>query len=138
MQVVVRQRAVFQRAGLVPDPAEVALGELVGVGDDVRPARHIGQVRLECRRVHRHQYVGGIAGGQDVMIGEMQLEAGHPRQGACRGPDLRREVRQRRKVIAERGGLLGKPVTGQLHPIAGIASEPDYDAVEVLDLLGHS
>jgi len=25
-----------------------------------------------------------------------------------------------------------------LHPIAGIASEADYDAVEVLDLLGDS
>jgi hypothetical protein len=72
------------------------------------------------------------------MIGEMQLEAGHPWQGACRGPDLRREVRQRRKVVAESCGFLGKPVASQLHPIAGIASEPDYDAVEVLDLLRHS
>ena len=72
------------------------------------------------------------------MIGEMHLEAGHPRQGARRGTDLRREVRQRRKVIAECGGFLGKPVAGELHPIAGIASEPNYDAVEVLDLLGHS
>jgi len=55
-----------------------------------------------------------------------------------RRPDLRREVRQRRKVVAERGGFLGKAIAGQLHPIAGIAGEADYDAVEVLDLLGHS
>jgi hypothetical protein len=68
----------------------------------------------------------------------MHLEAGHARKGARRGPDLRREVRQRRKVVAERSGFLGKPVTRKLHPIAGIAGEPDYDAVEVLDLLGHS
>jgi hypothetical protein len=35
MQLVGRQRAVLQRVGRVADLAEVALGELIGVGDDV-------------------------------------------------------------------------------------------------------
>src|SRR5262249_58708894 len=93
---------------------------------------------LERRRVHRHQDVGGVGGGENVMIGEMQLEAGHARQGARRGPDLRREVRQRGKVVAERRRFLGEPVTGKLHAIARIASEPDNYTVKLLDVLRHS
>ena len=59
-----------------------------------------------------------------------------PGQRALRGPDLGGEVGQRRQVVAERGGLLGEPVPGQLHAVAGVAGEPDDDAVELLDLLG--
>jgi hypothetical protein len=46
-------------------------------------------------------------------------------------------VRERREVVAERRGLLGEPVTGELHSVAGVASETNDDPVELLDLLGH-
>ena len=60
-----------------------------------------------------------------------------PGQRALGGADLGGEVGQRDQVVAEHGGLLGEPVTGQLHAVAGVAGEPDDDAVELLDLLCH-
>ena len=60
-----------------------------------------------------------------------------PGQGALGGADLGGEVRQRRQVVAERRRLLGEPVTGELHAVAGVAGEPDDHAIELLDLLGH-
>jgi hypothetical protein len=68
----------------------------------------------------------------------MHLERRHPRQRALRRPDLGREVRERRQIIAERRRLLGEPVTRQLHPITGITREPDDHPIELLDLLGHA
>ena len=53
-------------------------------------------------------------------------------------PDLGREVGQRRQVVAERRGLGGEPVTGELHAVAGVAGEADDHPVELLDLLGHT
>ena len=64
-----------------------------------------------------------------------------PGQRALRCPDLGREVRQRRQVVAERRGLLGEAVAGELHAVAGVAGEADDHAVELLDLLdllGHA
>ena len=55
------------------------------------------------------------------------------RAGGC--PDLGREVRQRRQVVAEGGGLGGEAVAGELHAVAGVAGEPDDHPVELLDLL---
>src|SRR3712207_7798622 len=51
----------------------------------------------------------------DVVIGEVQLERGHPGQGPRRRPDLGREVGQRGQVVAEGRRLAGEPVPGQLH-----------------------
>ena len=42
---------------------------------------------------------------------------------------------QRREVVAEGRGLLGEPVSGQLHAVAGVAGEADDDAVELLTCL---
>ena len=90
----------------VADLRQVALGELVGVGDDVGAARQVAEVGLERGRVHRDEHVGRVAGGEDVVVGEVQLEARHARQGACGGADLGGEVGQRRQVVAERRRLL--------------------------------
>src|ERR1035441_7289941 len=49
-------------------------------------------------------------------------------------PDLGREVRKRRQVIAEQGARRGEPVAGELHAVARVAGEPDDHLVE---LLGH-
>ena len=40
------------------------------------------------------------------------------------------------EVVAEGRGLLGEPVPGELHAVAGVAREPDDHPVELLDLLG--
>ena len=67
--------------------------------------------------------------------GELDLERGDPVDGPGRRPDLGGEVRQRRQVVAEHGGGGREPVPRQLHPVAGVAGEPDDDALFLLDRL---
>ena len=88
--------------------------------------------------VHRDQDIRRVARREDVMIGEMQLEARYAGQGAGRGPDFRREIRLGGQVVAEDRRLLGEPVSSELHAVTGVAGEPDDDVIELLDLLGHS
>ena len=110
--------AVGQRVRLVAGLGQVALGEVSGVDDQHPAAGHVGQVGPQRGRVHRHQHLGRVTRGGDVEAGEVQLKARHPRQGPRWGPDLGREVRQGRDVVAEDGGVGGEPVPGQLHPVA--------------------
>ena len=128
------QRAVLERVGLVADLGQVALGELVGVDDQHAARGQVGDVRLQRGRVHRDQHVRPVAGGEDVVVGEVQLERRHAGQGAGGRPDLGGEVRQRRQVVAEGRGLRGEPVAGELHAVAGVAGEPDDDPVALDDL----
>ena len=131
----VGEAVVLERVRRVADLGQVALGEVRGVGDDDAPARQVGDVGLERRGVHGDEHVRPVARGHDVVVGEVQLEAGDAGQGAGWRPDLGREVRQRRDVVAEDGGVGGEPVAGQLHPVPGVPGEPDDDAVEGVDLL---
>ena len=58
-----------------------------------------------------------------------------PGQRAGGGPDLRREVGERADVVAEDGGGPGELGAGELHAVAGVAGEPDGDAIELLDVV---
>ena len=49
-------------------------------------------------------------------------------------PDLGRIVGLRGEVVAERRADVGEAVAGELHPVAGVAGEPDDDVVELLGL----
>jgi hypothetical protein len=131
------ERAVLQRVALPADAGQRAFGEVVRVDDDRSAAGQVGKIRLEGGRVHRDEDVGTVARGQDVVIGEVQLERRDAGQRAGRSPDLSGEVGQRRQVVAEGGGLLGEPIAGQLHAVAGVARNSDDDTVELLDVLGH-
>ena len=102
----------------------------------VPPFGQVGEVRLERRRVHRDEHVGPVAGRQDVVVGEVDLEAGDARERAGRRADLGGEVRERCEVVAERRGLAREPVARELHPVTRVAREADDDAVELLDPLG--
>jgi hypothetical protein len=128
------QRVVLERVGGVADLGEVALGELVGVDDQHAARGQVGDVGLERGRVHRHEHVGAVAGGEDVVVREVQLERRHAGQGAGGCADLGGEVRQRREVVAERGGLGGEAVTGELHAVAGVTRETDDHPVLLHDL----
>ena len=134
-QLPALQRAVLERVGRVADLGQVARGELVGVGDQQAAAGQVGEVGLQRRRVHHDQDVGGVARRHDVVVGEVQLEGADARQGPRRRADLGGEVGQRRQVVAEARRLAGEPVAGQLHAVAGVAGEPDDDAVELDDAL---
>jgi hypothetical protein len=81
---------------------------------------------------------GASARREYVVVGEMQLEARNAGEGACRGPDFRREIRLGGQVVAEDRGLLGEPVSRELHAVTRVTGEPDDDVIELLDLLGHS
>ena len=103
----------------------------------VPPASSAAEVRFQRRRVHRHQRVRVVAGGEDVARGEVDLEGGDAARGAGRGADLGREVGQRREVVADVRGGGGEAVADQLHAIAGIAGEPDDDGLWLLPCRRH-
>ncbi|GAA3298223.1 hypothetical protein GCM10020295_33230 [Streptomyces cinereospinus] len=79
--------------------------------------------------------MGGVARGEDVVVGEVQLERRDTRQRAGGRPDLGGEVRQRRQVVAEGRGLRGEAVTGELHTVTRVPREPDDHSVETADVL---
>jgi hypothetical protein len=79
-----------------------------------------------------------VAGGEDVVVGEVDLEARDARQRAGGRADLGREVRQRGQVVSEHGALGGEPIARQLHPVARVTGEPHDDRVDLLDTLCHS
>ena len=124
------QRAVGQRVGLVAGLGQVALLEGVDVDDDGGALGQRVDVGLEGSRVHGHQHVGRVARGRDVVVGDVDLKGRHPGQGAGRGPDLGRKVGKGGQVVPQQGRGGGEAVTGQLHAVAGVAGEPDDDAVE--------
>ena len=93
------------------------------------PAGRSAQVRLQRGRVHGDQDIRRVARGEDVVVGEVDLEAGDAGEGAGGSPDLGREVRQRGDVVAELGRLGGEPVSRELHPVAGVAGEPDDHSI---------
>ncbi len=124
--------AVLERVRVVAGLLQVPLGEGAGVHHQQPPALELGEVHLQRRRVHRHQHVRRVAGGEDVVVGEVDLEAGDAVGGAGGRPDLRREVGEGREVVAHQGGRGGELVAGQLHAVAGVAGEADDDRVQHL------
>ena len=101
----------------------------------VPPLRQVGDVRLQRRRVHRDEDVRRVARREDVVVGEVELEAGDARQRAGGRADLGGEVGQRRDVVAEQRGLGRELRAGELHAVAGVAREADDDLGELLDRL---
>ena len=138
VHAVALERSVLERVGLVSGLLEVALRERVLVDDDRRAAVELREVGLQRRRVHRHQHVRRVAGGQDVARGEVDLERRDARERPGRGADLGREVRQRREVVAEHRGRVGEAAAGELHAVAGVAGEADHDPLALFDRLAHA
>jgi hypothetical protein len=137
VDVVVLERSVLERVRRVARLLEVAVVEGVLVDDQRAAAGKVMQVGLERRRVHRHEHGRAVARSQDVVVGEVELEARDAGQGARRGANLRGEVGQRREVVAHERCLAREAVPGQLHAVAGVAREADDHIVELLDALGH-
>jgi hypothetical protein len=91
------------------------------------------RVHLERGWVHRHEDVRLVTRREDVVVCEVDLEARDARQRAGRRTNLGREVGERHEVVAEDGSLAREAVAGELHAVAGIASEADHDPFELLD-----
>ena len=81
--------AVLERVGGVAGLGQVARGEVVGVDDDRRALGQVAEVGAQRGRVHRDQHVGGVARGEDVVVGEVDLERRDAGQGALRAPGSR-------------------------------------------------
>ena len=133
MHVEVGQRAVLERVRLVARLLQVPVVEGVGVDDDRPALREVAQVHLERRGVHRHEHARLVARREDVVVGEMDLEARHTGQRPGRRADLRREVGKRREVVPEDRRLAREAVTRELHPVTRVAREADDDPFEALD-----
>lgn len=131
MQLVLFHLRRTERVALIADLLEVSFGELVGIDDDDPAGAQIGEVRLERRGIHRDEHIRAVTGGENVVVGDLDLEARHPVQRALRRADLRREVRLRRQVVTE-GCRFGRElVAGELHSVAGITRDADDDLVEL-------
>ncbi len=123
--LVAVERVVVERVRLVAGLAQVVVGEGVLVEDQRAARLQRRQVCFQRRRVHRHQRVGVVAGGEDVARGEVDLEGGDAVRRARGGANLGREVGQGREVVADLRGGGGEAAADQLHAIAGIPGEPD-------------
>ena len=127
------ERAVAERIAGVVGLLQVARGEGVLVDDQQTALGQGGEVRLERGGVHRHERVGFVAGGENLVLGERDLEAGDAGQRTGGRADFGGEVGQRREVVAEDRGGVGEAVAGQLHAVAGVAREADRDAIPFLN-----
>jgi hypothetical protein len=78
------ERVVLERAAVVADLGQVPLGELVGVDDQVAAPRQVLDVGLQRGGVHRDEDVRRVARREDVVVGELQLEARYPGERAGR------------------------------------------------------
>ena len=130
--------AVLERVARPADAGQGPLGEVVGVDDQRAALGQVAEVGLQGRRVHRDQDVGTVAGRQDVVVGEVQLEGRDAGQRALWGADLGGKVREGREVVSEHRGFLRETVTGQLHSVAGVACDADNDLIQLLHGLGHA
>jgi hypothetical protein len=131
------ERAVLERVGGVTGLLQVAVVERVAV-DDQRPARRqVFEICAQSRGVHRDENLRRVAGGEDVVVGVVDLETGDARQRTGRSADLGWEVGQRREVVAEQRRLAREAAPGQLHAVPGVAGEADDHLFQLLDGLGH-
>ena len=130
VHLVFREAVVLEGVGGIADLVEVSGRERVGVRNDRRTGGQIADVGHQGRRVHHHEQVGHVARGEDVEVGDVDLEARHTGDRACRSPDLGRVVGQGGQVVAKGGADVGEAVTDELHPVAGVAGESDHDPLE--------
>ena len=98
----------------------------------VAPLGSSPEVGLEGGRVHGHEHVGRVAGRQDVVVGEVDLEGRDAGERAGGGADLGREVREGREVVADERARSVNAVAGELHAVAGVAGEADDHPFQLL------
>ena len=137
MHLELAERAVLERIRGVARLVEVALGERVLVHDQRAALDEILEVRLQRGRVHRDEHVRLVARREDVVVGEVELEAGDAGQRAGGRADLGGIVRERREVVPEHRRLARELPARELHSVPRIAREADHDGVALLDRLCH-
>ena len=129
MDLPVSQGTVDQWVRVPSDLRQVAFREIALINDDYPALGKVTEVGLQRSRVHGYQHVGPVAGGDDVVVGEVHLKGGDSGKGALRGADLRWIVGQGGDVVAERSRFGSETIPRQLHSIAGIPSKADHHPI---------
>src|SRR5262249_18040508 len=108
--------------------AQIVFLEAVTIDDQDSVGLQIAYIYLQCRGVHRDQDVNRITGGVDLIRRKVELESADARNGSCRGPNLRRIVRESGNVVAVKRDRVCKLAAGDLHAVAGVTRE-SYDGL---------
>ena len=82
----------------------------------VAPLRQVAEVRLQRGGVHRDEHVRAVAGGEDVVVGEVDLEPRDAGERAGGRADLGREVR------GMRGSFPSVAVSSKRSPVSCMPS----------------
>ncbi len=123
VNAITGERIVFQRIRRIVRVLQVLSGKAVGVDDERATLFQISKIDFQRGRIHGHEDIRLVAGGLDVLAGEVQLESADPGQAAGWGANLRGEVRQRRDVVADHSRRVCKLRARQLHTVARVTRE---------------
>ena len=127
------QAAVLQRIFFVAGLLQPLLVEGVLVDDQNAARDQIDQIRRQRGRVERHQRVDLIAGSENLLAGEMDLETAHAGLGAARSANLGRKIRERGDVVAGQRRRIRELRAGQLHAVARVAAKAHGGSNQFLD-----
>ena len=132
-----RERVVLERVGGVAGLGQVARGEVVGVDDDRRALGQVAEVGLSAAGFIATSTSGASPGVRMSWSAKCTWNDETPGSVPCGARISAGKFGRVDRSLPNDGRLLGEAVAGELHPVAGVAGEPDDDAVELLDLLGH-
>ena len=133
--IVALELLILEGVGLIAGLGQVLLAEVVHVRDDDAPALQIADARLERGGVHRHENVHGVARRMDVPAREVDLEPADSGKRPDRGANLGGKVGERAQIVPGDGRRVREPVSGELHPVAGVAGEANRHRFEFNKLL---
>ena len=117
---------VFQGIGSHLRLAQIGFAEIVQVDDQNAVGLEVREIHFQRGRIHGDERVDAVARRVDVARREMHLEAADAGQGAGRGANFSREIRERGEIVAVERDRIGELASGDLHAVAGIAAEA-YD-----------
>ena len=109
--------------------------ELVLIHDNNAAGLQVGEADLQGRRIHRDQDVRRIAGGANLVIGEIELEAANPSQRTRRCAYFGRIIGKRADHRPGDRGNIRELTARQLHAVARIAGEPHRGTTDLNEFL---
>ena len=105
--------------------AQIGFKEVVDVDDENAVWFQVREIHFQSGGIHRDQRVDCIAGRIHIGRRKMNLESANARERTRRSADFSGEVRERRKIIAEKGSRISELAAGDLHSVTRVAAETD-------------
>ena len=97
-QLIVVQAGAVARIYIVASLFQVTRRKTVVIDNDERALLQQRQTDLQRSRVERHEHIRRIAGCRNPSAAKIDLVSGHTKGRSSRCANLRRKVRERRKV----------------------------------------